>query len=156
MTALSGRTLGWTILGLAWGLAAVFAYAGGVKVADPAAFAEAIGNYRLLPDVLVNWMAVCLPWIELSAALALCLPAWRRAGALLVLGMSGVFALAILSAWVRGLDISCGCFGTGSHGAGAGALAIDLACIAAAAAVWRLTAPPAEARSSESASHPRP
>jgi putative oxidoreductase len=124
---------------LAWGLAAVFAYAGGVKVADPAGFAAAVGNYQLLPGWSVNLPAVCLPWIELGAALALCVPAWRRSGALLVLGMSGTFALAILSAWMRGLDISCGCFGTGSHGAGAGALAIDIACLAAALAVWRLS-----------------
>jgi putative oxidoreductase len=130
----------WLTLVLAWGAAAVFAYAGGVKVADPAGFAASVGNYRLLPAWSVNLLAICLPWVELGAALALCVPAWRRSGALLVLGMSGTFATAILSAWLRGLDIACGCFGTGSHGVGVGALAIDLACLAAALVVWKLSA----------------
>ncbi len=144
MIPLNVRTRGWIELGLAWGLAAVFAYAGGTKVADPAAFAAAIGNYRMLPEAAVNLLAVCLPWIELGAALALLVPAWRRAGALLTAGMSAVFATAILSAWVRGLDISCGCFGTGSHGVGAAALTIALACLAAAAVIWRMTAAPVQ------------
>ena len=133
---------GWPVTLLAWGLAGVFGYAGVVKALDLQGFAQAVGNYRLLPPLLVTWIAVCLPWWELGAAIALLWPGWRRSGALLVAGFSGVFSVAIGSAWVRGLDIACGCFGSGSHGVGLAALALDLACLAAAGAVWVLTPPP--------------
>jgi putative oxidoreductase len=37
---------------------------------------------------------------------------WRERGALaLLFGLCGLFSLALASAWWRGLDITCGCFG---------------------------------------------
>ena len=41
-------------------LGAMFLYAGIVKIADPAAFAQAVANYRILPLALVNAAAVIL------------------------------------------------------------------------------------------------
>jgi putative oxidoreductase len=119
----------------AWALAAVFAYAAAAKVADPAAFAQAVGNYRLLPAGLAAPAALLLPWWELGAAAALLFPAWRRAGALLALALAAVFAAAVASALLRGLDISCGCFGAGSGRVGWPELLLDAALMAAALAV---------------------
>jgi putative oxidoreductase len=128
----------WAERVLAWGLAAVFVYAAAEKIADPAAFAQAIGNYRLLPPAWVTGLALLLPWWEAGAAAALLLPGWRRTGAWLILGLVGVFMLAIGSALVRGLDINCGCFGTHSHRAGLWALLLDaLLAAAAVALLWR-------------------
>lgn len=116
-------------------LAAVFAYAAVVKIADLETFARAIENYRLLPPAWSGAAAVLLPWLELGAAFALLAPGWRRAGALLALGLALVFCIAVGSAWVRGLDINCGCFGAGSGKADWGELLLNAALMAAAVSV---------------------
>jgi uncharacterized membrane protein YphA (DoxX/SURF4 family) len=100
-------------------LGAVFVYAGATKALDPAAFAAAIDAYRLLPYPLVVLVALYLPWIEIACALGLF---WRRTrlGSLWVIfALCLVFTGAIASAWIRDLDISCGCFGAGATGAAA-------------------------------------
>ena len=101
------------------GLAATFGYAAVGKIADPAAFAFAIDNYRLVPWPVAVVMALYLPWLEIAAVAALF---WKRArgGALVILtGLSGLFAAALTSGMIRGLDISCGCFGAdGAPGLG--------------------------------------
>jgi len=101
------------------GVGGLFVYAGIVKIWDFKAgssatqtFAMAIQNYqfttKLTPILLV---AVYLPWLELVTGIALLVRKWLS-GALLLLGsMTVVFLVAICSAWARGLDISCGCFG---------------------------------------------
>jgi len=92
-------------------LAGVFIYAGAIKILDPQSFATDIGHYRLLPYPLTLAMGVYLPWLELLCGVAV-LFRWRERGALLVLlGLCGLFAVALASAWFRGLDINCGCFG---------------------------------------------
>ena len=57
-------------------LAAVFLWAGVIKIADPHQFATAISNYQLLPDVMVNAMAVWLPWIEVVCGVLLICGVW--------------------------------------------------------------------------------
>ena len=52
-----------------------------------------------------------LPWIELCAGAALVTGRLRRGGAFLVLALMLVFTVAVGSAWARGLDFHCGCFG---------------------------------------------
>lgn len=123
----------WTILRtiLAWGVGIVFLYASVLKIADPAGFAQSIKYYKLVPLWGVNAIALVLPWWELSAALALLVPGWRRAGAVMIFGMTCVFIGAIASATVRGLDISCGCFGTQSAKVGFVLLAFDFALLLA-------------------------
>lgn len=102
-----------TCWGLRLGLAGVFIAAAVHKVIDPASFAAAIHRFDLLPDVMVQPGAIVLPWIEVVAALSLLAPhAWRQAGAWLLLGLLGVFTSAVAWAWWRGLDTSCGCFGS--------------------------------------------
>lgn len=92
-------------------LSAVFLSAGITKALDPAAFALAIERYRLLPWPICAALALYLPWLEMLAALGVW---WRssRVGAYLLLaGLSVLFFGALASALLRGLDISCGCFG---------------------------------------------
>jgi hypothetical protein len=36
---------------------------------------------------------------------------FAKSASFLITGMVAVFTILILSAWIRGLDISCGCFG---------------------------------------------
>ena len=94
-------------------IGAIFAWSALAKIADPAAFAGQVHNFRLVPVALENLVALTLPWIELVAAMALVLNVRARAGSVLVFAMLGVFTLAVLLALFRGLDIECGCFGTG-------------------------------------------
>lgn len=97
------------------GLAGLFLYAGAAKLRDPSAFVREIANYQFLPE-LAPHVAATLPSIEIVAALALLLPAapWRRAGALLTFGMLVAFLVGVTSVVLRGVNIDCGCFGSGS------------------------------------------
>ena len=97
------------------GFAALLLVAAVPKLRDPAAFAVAIGHYRLLPAPGPAFVAHTLPWLELVIALALIVGRrWLAAAWALAFALFAVFFLAVTSAWWRGLDISCGCFGSGS------------------------------------------
>ena len=92
-------------------LGGTFIWASVLKIADPATFVTDVGHYHLLPHPLTLAIGVYLPWLELLCGIGV-LCRWRERGALiLVLGMCGVFFFALASAWFRGLDINCGCFG---------------------------------------------
>ena len=95
-------------------VAAVFLGACIAKIRDPELFALAVNRYRILPGEFVNLVAIVLPWIELTAGLALlAAPArLRAAGALVIAGMLTVFTIAISLNLLRGIEASCGCFST--------------------------------------------
>ena len=95
-------------------LGMVFLYAGYDKILDPGSFAIAVQNYQLIPMSLSNMVAIFLPWCEFYCALLLLSGWWHRSAALLVSIMNIVFIVALTLAYLRGLDIDCGCFGTGS------------------------------------------
>src|SRR2546426_11496867 len=95
-------------------LGAVFIYAGLTKVVDPVAFANDIDNYKILPWPLVVRLAFYLPWLELLCGLALILRFFYRGGLFILTGLTFVFIAASVIAKVRGLDITCGCFGHAS------------------------------------------
>ena len=104
--------MAWALLGVRIVVGGVFLYAGAAKLADPAAFAEAIARYRLTPDWLNVPLARFLPWVELLAGISLATGTLARGGAGIAGGLSAMFAVAIAAALVRGLDIHCGCFGS--------------------------------------------
>jgi uncharacterized membrane protein YphA (DoxX/SURF4 family) len=76
-------------------------------------FTADVANYRL---VTAPWDAVAaytVPWFEVLAGACLMAGVLRRGAILMIGGLVAVFAVAVGSAWARGLDISCGCFGGG-------------------------------------------
>ena len=92
----------------------VFIYAGAVKAGSPMVFLDDIRSFEMLPDPYAALVAMFLPWLEIFAGLAV-MSGWLRRGGVLVLNVSlVVFLVAILTAWARGIDIRCGCFGGGS------------------------------------------
>ena len=96
-------------------VAGIFIYAGAIKVLDPVQFANDIDNYKMLPWPVSVALAFYLPWLEIFCALGLVFRFLYR-GALLILSASiVVFTLATIAAKVRGLDITCGCFGHASQ-----------------------------------------
>lgn len=93
------------------GLGGVFVYASWSKIQDPSLFADAVASYRILPEALVGWVAVVLPMLELVAGIGVIVTKWSRESALILLGLLFVFLIGLTQAWIRGLEISCGCFG---------------------------------------------
>ena len=111
-TGLHRHTTKFLYLGMQFLLGGIFVVYGAAKIYDPVTFTADIGNYRLLPHVLINLFAIILPWVELVAGLLLILGIWVRANAALIAAMMIIFLIAIGQAWARGLNIHCGCFGT--------------------------------------------
>ena len=90
----------------------VFVYAGIVKALNPSQFLRDIQSYQLLPYVMAVITALYLPWLEIVCGTSLMIRKLYP-GALSILSICMiVFLFALVSAWVRGLDISCGCFGS--------------------------------------------
>lgn len=104
----------WIIACCRFLLALVFILASIHKIIYPETFAQTIYQYQILPDSMINLVAITLPWIELVAAVAILTPtSFKDGAALLMLLMLAVFALAMSFNILRGLDISCGCFSSG-------------------------------------------
>jgi putative oxidoreductase len=86
-----------------------------LSLANPADFASDIDNFKILPWPISVALAFYVPWLEILCALGLVFRFLYR-GALSILTASIViFTLAIIAAKVRGLDITCGCFGHASQ-----------------------------------------
>lgn len=93
-------------------LAVVFIFSGIQKITEPAAFAESILNYKLIPEVLINIASISLPWIELTAGVLLLFGVAVKENAAIISALLGIFIIAIAISVARGLNIDCGCFGT--------------------------------------------
>jgi len=91
-------------------LGAIFVYASWDKILDPAAFAQAIANYQILPGTWVNGVAWLLPWLEMISGICLISGQLVRGGALVIASLLVVFLAALGYNAYRGLDIACGCF----------------------------------------------
>ncbi|MET0763678.1 MAG: MauE/DoxX family redox-associated membrane protein [Blastococcus sp.] len=91
----------------------VFVVAGLLKLPDPAAAVRAVRAYRLLPEAVVAPVAFGLPAIEIAIGLALLVGVFVRTAAIASSVLLIVFLAAVGSAWARGLQIDCGCFGNG-------------------------------------------
>jgi putative oxidoreductase len=117
-------------------IGAVFIYAGVVKVLDPVQFGNDIDNYKSLPWFVSVRLALYLPWLEIFCGIALAFRFLYRGGLWILTALILVFIGVTIAAKVRGLDISCGCFGHASQNwSFPQHLAVDLAIFAALAAL---------------------
>ena len=113
-------------------VAAVFIYAGAIKVLDPIRFAGDIDNYKILPWAIGVRLAFYLPWLEIFCGLALIARRLYLGGLSILTALICVFIVATVAAKVRGLDITCGCFGHASKNWSFSThLALDLVLLAA-------------------------
>ena len=117
----------------------VFIYAGALKAANPIAFLDDVRSFQLLPDPFAAWLALGLPWLEILAGLAVIAGPLRAGGLLCLNALLLIFLAAILISWARGLDLTCGCFGSSDQISEYGTLLLrDLALLALGTVLWRL------------------
>lgn len=117
----------------------LFVWAALTKVSDLQAFAEEVANYQLLPARLVPVVAATLPGIELLAGVLLVVGLLSRASAGIIAAMLLVFIAGLSQALIRGIDLSCGCFG-GADAATWGTVWRDVAMLVPAVLVLRFGA----------------
>jgi uncharacterized membrane protein YphA (DoxX/SURF4 family) len=114
-----GPALDWILrdpavaLGMRLVLAAVLLQAGGSKLLEPDGARTAILAYRLLPVPIVDVLAWVLPAVEVGIALLLLAGILVRWAGLATGLLMIAFVIGIISVWVRGYSIDCGCFGGG-------------------------------------------
>jgi uncharacterized membrane protein YphA (DoxX/SURF4 family) len=125
----------WRIVDLV--IAGIFIYAGAIKALDPVQFANDIDNYKILPWPVSVGLAFYLPWLEIFCGFALIVRLFYRGALSILTVLILVFTLATIAAKVRGLDITCGCFGHASQNwSFPSHLATNLAILAALLMLW--------------------
>lgn len=92
-------------------LGGTFVYAAALKIMDPPAFVVDIGHYHLLPYSLTVALGLYLPWLELLCGTAVLIRRLEQGALLILTALCALFCIALASAWIRGLNIDCGCFG---------------------------------------------
>ena len=127
-------------------IAAIFIYAGVLKALDPVQLAHDIDHYKILPWSIGVGLAFYLPWLEIFCGLALIFRLFYRGALSILTVLVVVFLVATVGAKVRGLDITCGCFGHASQNWSFPAhLALDLGILAALAVLCYCSVPRAHA-----------
>jgi uncharacterized membrane protein YphA (DoxX/SURF4 family) len=89
-------------------------WAGLVKFPDPAGNVRQVRAFDILPEAIVPTVGHALPTVEIIIGVALILGLLTRVFAVIGALFLVAFIIGIASAWARGLEINCGCFG--SHG----------------------------------------
>jgi len=128
----------WRIVDLIIG--GVFIYSGVIKALDPIGFANDIDNYKILPWAIGVGLAFYLSWLEILCGLALIARRLYLGGLSILTALISIFIVATVAAKVRGLDITCGCFGHASKNWGFSThLALDLVLIGATIFLLRIS-----------------
>ena len=88
----------------------VFIYASFYKIISPFDFAKSIRNYDMMPIELVNLPAIILPYLEFICGILLITGKMRKGTSFWMIIMLVGFIIGLTQAYMRGLDINCGCF----------------------------------------------
>jgi uncharacterized membrane protein YphA (DoxX/SURF4 family) len=91
----------------------VWLVAGAIKVPNGAESVRAVRAYRILPEAVVPTVGHALPTVEIVIGALLLVGLFTRPMAALSALFFLAFIVGISSAWSRGLEINCGCFGNG-------------------------------------------
>ena len=92
-------------------LMALFAYSGIIKIFDLNAFYKSVSGYRVFPEKMILVITYWMPGLEIACALGLALKSLRKGASVIVSVLLVAFIVLLLSAWMRGINIDCGCFG---------------------------------------------
>ena len=136
-----GRRFIWRALAIIIG--ALFFYAGILKAWDPVRFASDIHNYHVMPWTFNVLLAFYLPWLEMFCGAALVFHRLSAGALALLTTLLVIFIGASIAAKVRGIDISCGCFGhVSNHLSFAWHMVLDFAILAGVLVLWRWSGKP--------------
>jgi uncharacterized membrane protein YphA (DoxX/SURF4 family) len=113
--AAKGSAVGWLSTLGRLVLAGIWIAASLSKITDLDASVRAVRAYRLLPEIAAQVVGAGLPVVELLLGVLLLVGAGVRACSVVSALLMVVFLVGIGSAWVRGLQIDCGCFGGGGQ-----------------------------------------
>jgi triosephosphate isomerase len=91
-------------------LGLVFLTAAFSKIGDLEAFHQSLGRIAFLPFWLQGLAVLTIPGLELVIGLSLLLPAYRREGALLAVGLLVLFLILGIILNTTGHASDCGCF----------------------------------------------
>jgi uncharacterized membrane protein YphA (DoxX/SURF4 family) len=93
-------------------LGGILFLAGLTKLGVPVTMKQSILAYEInLPPALVDIMATALPILEVGIGVWLIIGLFIRFSAVVSMVLMAIFTIAITQAWLRGLQIDCGCFG---------------------------------------------
>ena len=139
--------MGWVSFAARLLVGGVWLVAGLIKLPDLASSVRAVRAYQLLPEAVVPAVGYALPILEVLVGLLLLAGLLVRGAAVISGLLFLAFVVGIASAWARGLQIDCGCFGGGGYKANAAEdypweIARDLGLLLASAwLVWRPRSP---------------
>src|SRR5271157_3370542 len=88
-------------------LGAIFIAASIEKIAHPSEFAKIISNYHILPDPMLNVVAIVLPWLEAILGLFIVCGWWLPGATALANLLLVCFLGALAQAAARGIDLQC-------------------------------------------------
>jgi uncharacterized membrane protein YphA (DoxX/SURF4 family) len=80
------------------------------KLLHPFEFSMVLYQYRVFSEGICYWIAVFLPFFEVTVGSALIAGLWRESVSWGALLLYSIFFLMVFQASVRGLNIQCGCF----------------------------------------------
>ena len=92
-------------------VSSVFVVAGLLKLRDPLAFADGIAAFHVFPAWSIDVLAMGIPYFEILTGIGILSGRARTAAALAACGLSVCFVVLFASALVRGIDVTCACFG---------------------------------------------
>lgn len=96
---------------VSWVLGGVLMLSGLPHLSNPYYFLGSVYRYELISPGIAQSVAMVLPFLQLVLAACLILRFFHFAAHAITLMMLMVFAIIQISVKIRGLDISCGCFG---------------------------------------------
>ena len=117
-------------------LAGIFIYAGYAKLREPwLQFAVSLSSFKLLPDNALEPMSKLLPWCELALGITILSGVLLRWSALIAALLLTLFFAVLIRSYAMGIQVDCGCFGSGEAALGPMRLAEEAAMLALALAV---------------------
>ena len=95
-------------------LGAIFIYAGYAKLREPwELFAMNIDSYKILPLGMAETAAHTIPWLEIALGVWLLSGIWLRISGTVASLVLLTFIVLMARAYAKGMQIDCGCFGSG-------------------------------------------
>lgn len=91
-------------------MAYIWLDAGISKVGNEMSNAQAILGYEIFTETWSNWLAHIIAPLEIAGGLLLLLGIYLRHSSWVATVVLTLFMIGIAQAWIRGLDIDCGCF----------------------------------------------